>query len=225
MKTKESLMVYSIFLSIDGEVNYYGQGGFATFIRLAGCNLECRWCDTKYAQKYRNGEEMFLDEIMVQVERLGCKKITITGGEPLCQPNALSSLTKALWHSRYKMTIETNGSLEPTGLYGASSFVVDYKLPSSGMMEEMLPDQSFLNLTSNDYIKFVICGKMDYHFAKAKINYWNSRGGTKAKIAFSPGNASSIPLGQLIERMKKDKLFDVMLNLQLHKLVDFGEHK
>lgn len=223
MKKRESLMVYSIFLSIDGEVNYYGQGGFATFIRLAGCNLECKWCDTKYAQKYSDGNEMFLDEIIIQVEEIGCKKITITGGEPLCQPKALSYLTKALWHAGYKITIETNGSLQPTGLYGTTSFAVDYKLPSSGVEEEMLPDSSFLNLTTSDYIKFTIGSHNDFLFAKAKIAYWNTQGGTKAKIAMSPCN-HIMPI-RVIQWMKESKLFDVMLNLQLHKIVNFGESK
>ncbi len=221
MKIRESLMVYSIFLSIDGEVNFYGQGGFATFIRLAGCNLGCSYCDTKYAQNYSDGTKMFLDEIIIQIEEIGCKKITITGGEPLLQPNALKSLTQALWHKNYRITVETNGSLVPEGLYGVSSWVVDYKLPNSKMMSKMQPDVTFLKLRSSDYIKFVMGSYMDYQCAKAKIEYWKKRGGAHAKIAFSP--CDRLTPKELIGWMKKDKLFDVILNLQLHKLIDFGE--
>ena len=224
MNKRESLMVYSIFLSIDGEVNLYGQGGFATFVRLAGCNLKCMWCDTPYAGDYKDGNEMFLDEIIDRIESFGCKKITITGGEPLFQPNALKYLCQELWHKGYKMTVETNGSLVPNGLYGVSSWVVDYKLPSSGMMKEMQPDETFLNLTTSDYIKFVIATKKDYDQAKTTLIRWDNKRGVHAKIVFSPF-LEKLDVKQLISWMKEDELFGIILNLQLHKLVDFGENK
>ena len=214
------MKIYSIFNSIDGEVNLYGQGTFTTFIRFAGCNLRCKWCDTKYAQELDSGMEMKIHEVIEQLVIIGCKKVTITGGEPLLQPDHFKILTKELWHRGYITTVETNGSFPLEG-YGVSSWVVDYKLPSSGMTNKMNLDV-FTQLRANDYIKFVITDKLDYETAKSFI--FEEAGGRRAKNVFSPAHGILDPK-ELISWMKEDELFGVQVNIQIHKLVDTGEAK
>ena len=102
------IKINEIFTSIDGEVNRYGQGGLTTFIRLAGCNLQCSYCDTKQAQAMDTGVDMTIDEI---TERIEVSKVTITGGEPLCQKDELIELINSLCFTDIRVTVETNGSL------------------------------------------------------------------------------------------------------------------
>lgn len=224
------VLIYSIFNSIDGEVNCFGQGTFSTFLRLAECNLSCRWCDTKYAQSLESGKELSIPTIIKKVKKIGCKKITITGGEPLLQAEELKQLTKSLWHEGFIMSIETNGSLTPNGLYGVSSWIVDYKTPSSGMIHHMMDDSAFLSLGASDFIKFVIVDKADYTFAVDKYKKFVSSNKLKAKVTFSPGakgiySPYSPIVNKVIQWVKEDKLFDIMINLQLHRLADINEEK
>lgn len=214
------MRIYSIFNSIDGEVNYYGQGTFSTFIRFAGCNLQCKYCDTEYARERSSGKDISIEDVLTVLNTIGCKKVTITGGEPLCQSQELLALTRKLWHLGYSITIETNGSLLLEG-YGISSWVVDYKLPSSGMMKEMNLS-IFPTLRSSDYIKFVMTDKEDYKVATALVKSFKANEPQyKAKIAFSP--AYPLDPNTLISWIKEDKLFDVQLNLQIHKIAKIDE--
>ena len=129
-------------------------------------------------------------------------------------------LTQQLWHKGCIVTVETNGSY-PLEAYGVLSWVVDYKLPSSGMMDKMNL-KAFNPLGANDFIKFVIANEEDYDTAVIKAKEFSMR--SRAKILFSP----CMPLVKpkhLIQRMKNSALFDYRVNLQLHKLVDIGEAK
>jgi 7-carboxy-7-deazaguanine synthase len=160
------------------------------------------------------------DEILTTVETIGCKKVTITGGEPLMQKGDFIELTRRLWHGGYVVSVETNGSYSLEG-YGVLSWVVDYKLPSSGMEDKMNP-KAFESLGANDFIKFVILDLGDYLLAVIKAKEFSET--NRAKILFSPCLPMCIPK-DLIERMRNDRLFDYQVNLQLHKLVDIGEAK
>ena len=210
------MRIFSIFNSIEGEVCGVGrQGQFSTFIRLAGCNLRCNYCDTSYAQSKDSGKEMSIEQIVKEVVKIGCKKITITGGEPLLQGEELKVLIKELWFSKYYMSIETNGSFPPSIKFLAS-WVMDYKLSSSGMNKYM-KEENFFSLGSNDFVKFVIQNELDYTEAK-RVRLLLRKGGCDAPFAFSPIHGMFDP-AELIDWMKRDRLFDVIINLQLHKYI------
>lgn len=210
------MKIFEIFTSIDGEVcGISAQGGFTTFIRFAGCNLNCSYCDTKYALKLSDGEEMSINDVVDYVKKLKCKKITITGGEPLLQKKKFDLLTKVLWHEGFKISVETNGSFFPKGGY-ISSWVVDYKLPSSGCYDKM-KDENFIYLNSVDYVKFVIADRYDYNEAFVVMGRLKELG-CNANFAFSPVFGTDVQKN-LVDWLVKDELFDVIVNIQIHKFL------
>ena len=237
-QSTDTINIYSIFRSINGEVCRPGQGSWATFIRFAGCNLGCNlgcnYCDTTYAQSFESGTEMTIDEIVNRSDQLKCNNVTITGGEPLAQRNGLFRLLSGL---RFKnISIETNGSFPIIDHFPTDriSWVVDYKLPSSGANQYMSNIKPWVQLTKNDYIKFVIdtSNRIDYDIALSKVNqFWSE--GVKAQMVFSP--IISIPLDRdcfgdvkdapntLYKWMQENQLFQVLLNVQLHKLISLQE--
>ncbi len=225
-----TLRVTSLFLSIDGEVNACGQGVPSFFIRLAGCNLRC-WqafggCDTVYS--FGPGTPMTVEELLARVEASGCPKVTLTGGEPLLQRGpALASLLRGLRERGVFVSMETNGSIAPEfdGRECVGSLVYDYKCPSTGCTEAMLPFASlFRALGPSDYIKFVLRDLADYAFARERvIEARGLRGDAPGPVpAFSPmlpvaGNG--LAPAALVERVLADRLFEVRINVQLHKYI------
>ncbi len=209
------MKIYNIFRSIDGEVNAFGQGSYTTFIRFAGCNLSCIHCDTSYARSLKVGTEMDVEEVHKTVKEFGCHKVTITGGEPLIQGPAFKMLTNTLKGDDFKVTVETNGSVPLMGM-GIDGWVVDYKLPSSGMHEKMV-DNNFASLRPMDFIKFVVLDKKDFRYAvevKRTIEETRSR----ARFAFSPVFGHLPPM-RLFSWLEEAKIYDAVLNIQLHKLI------
>ena len=103
------MKIRSIFTSVDGEINDFHQGRLSVFVRLAGCNLNCSYCDTKYAQSIKAGTEKSISEIVSNVCKFNLDKVTITGGEPLLQADEVKILIKELSTKGKKITIETNG--------------------------------------------------------------------------------------------------------------------
>ena len=243
------LNVQAIFDSIDGEENGFGGAGqLVTFIRLKGCNLNCKWCDTSYAQSSKPENWMTIDEIVQQVH---FPKVTITGGEPLLQKEGVEELCNRLvYHLNNKhyarVSIETNGTIQPTYFHADVRYIVDYKLPSSGMVEYMKAS-AFYALRYCDVIKFVISDEADYNHAKRLIQMHLSWG---AKKVFSPafGVTFNVPIckkcnghevhngkcyncgvranivfdmdwpRRLAEMMIRDKV-DAQFSLQLHKIL------
>jgi organic radical activating enzyme len=151
--------VHSIFESISGEAGIsIPQGAWTTFIRLQGCNLRCPYCDTKDTQDVTIiRQELTIKQI---IRKIHTKNVLITGGEPLLQRVGLEELIALLEANNHTVQIETNGSKclphNAFGCYGA--WVIDYKLPSSGMMERMLPIDLFVAELNSLYaiVKFVI---------------------------------------------------------------------
>lgn len=211
------LRVVSIFNSIDGEVNLFHQGRLSTFVRLAGCNLRCSYCDTTYAQEKDVGVEMSVEDVVAKVEEFGCKKVTITGGEPLLQNYQFAYLVSLLDEKDYLITAETNGSLTVIyQKYKNLSYVMDWKLPSSGM-EQHMRLMNFLLLTKKDFVKFVVLNREDYIRA-LDIRKILQRNECQATIAFSPGYGVLNP-AELVGWLQTDGIQDVILNLQLHKYI------
>lgn len=192
------LRVQSIFRSLDGEVNGYENSGQpCCFIRLRGCNLRCKWCDTSYAQTIHCSDDMNMsvDKIISMV--FG-DKVTITGGESLWQGGEVATLISRLIQRRKEVSVETNGSIPLTNFglcylprnknteHGSVRFVLDYKLPSSGMEQHMVMDQNTRVLQPEDVVKFVVADEIDLdRMNQVYIERWGNQG-CKAKIAISP---------------------------------------
>ena len=220
----QTLNVYSIFKSIDGECNSAGQGALTIFLRLAGCNLFCQYpCDTQYSFKVDDSMKMPVIDILCKIRSMGIKKVTITGGEPLLQADGLVTLLAILKNEGYTISVETNGSLSWGSLLasGVDSIVADYKLPSSGEEGKMLGEGHFLSLRKSDFIKFVIMDKTD--FVSATHIYYRLRYlGALASFAFSPVYGVLEPVS-LLKMMMENGIENAILNVQLHKILQLKE--
>ena len=223
------LRVHSIFESFDGEVNGFHQGRRATFVRLAGCNLTCSYCDTKQALDPMSGVEMGIGEVAEIITNKTPSKITITGGEPLLQAEGVQSLLNWAWRMRpgLDFSIETNGSLPiPPGILDRNlSLVVDYKLPGTGIPSHLVNHKdTYPNLDKNDVIKFVIGDEKDYTEA-VMVAQMLFNNGCKALMAFSPMHGGVEP-DQLADWLLLSPLRNVVLSIQLHKyFFNDGEKK
>ena len=225
---KTIIRVFSIFPSIDGEVNNYHQGHTTTFVRFAGCNFytepkskPCAYCDTKYALSLDSGQDMTVEEIMKKVQEIGLNKVTITGGEPLLQFDGFLELTKQLYKGGHKVSVETNGSFPCNG-YGVGCWVVDFKLPSSGCMDKMVP-VAYKNLADQDFVKFVIMNREDYIEALNAKEWIQDKLMASCQFAFSPAHDKLDP-NLLISWLLEDKI-DAIVNFQLHKVCKLMEKK
>ena len=221
-KKRKIMRINEIFLSIDGEVNQWHQGRLSTFIRVSGCNCRCLYCDTKYAQDPDSGVDMPVSKIISKVKEIGCPKVTITGGEPLMQEKELKHLVFGLI-PMHDISIETNGTIPPPIWSKRINWVMDYKLPSSGEDTKMA-DSNFMGLSRNDWIKFVVADINDYIKA-IDVKKRLQEGGCCAQFAFRPAIEQDSPHEEittntriLLKWLKEDKQFDVVLNLQLHKI-------
>ena len=208
------MKVCEIFTSIQGESSYAGMP--CTFIRMTGCNLRCSYCDTKYA--YNEGRELSEEDIIGEVKRYGISLVEITGGEPLLQKEVFH-LIKKLLDEKYKVLIETNGSMNIKDVDKRAVVILDIKTPGSGMSEKM--DLSNLeNIKSTDEIKFVVTNRTDYEWSKDIIYRYNLI--NKCHLLLSPAYGI-LPPEDLARWMIEDRL-KARLNLQLHKYI-FGHYR
>jgi len=207
-----SLRVYEIFFSLQGEASRVGLP--TVFVRLTGCPLRCGYCDTAYA--FQGGATLELDEILKRVAGYGTRHVTVTGGEPLAQKDSLALLNK-LCDAGYDVSLETGGSLDIGGVDPRVSVILDIKTPGSGEVEKNLWHNLDL-LHPKDEVKFVLCGREDYDWAKQVL----SEHGVAAKcpVLFSPVYGQ-LAGRDLAEWILADKL-PVRFQLQLHKLL-WGE--
>lgn len=204
------LKVNEIFKSIQGESTYAGIP--CTFVRLAGCNLRCTYCDTNYA--YYHGKEISDKEIISKIEEHGIKCVEFTGGEPLLQEET-PPLVKTLLDRGYDVLIETNGSICIGCLDKRLTIIMDIKTPKSGMSERMNLKNLDL-IKSNDEIKFVLLDESDYIWAKDMISRHNLLDRTK-KILMSPAYGILSPK-LLVSWVLRDN-FPVRVQLQIHKYI------
>jgi len=202
--------VNEIFKSIQGESTYAGIP--CTFVRLAGCNLRCTYCDTNYA--YYHGKELSDQEIISKIEEYGVKCVEFTGGEPLLQEET-PPLIKTLLDKDYTVLIETNGSICIGCLDKRLTIIMDMKTPKSGMSERM----NFKNvefLKSNDEIKFVLMDESDYIWAKDIIKKYDILSRVK-NVLMSPAYGILSPK-MLASWILRDNL-PVRLQLQVQKYI------
>lgn len=204
------LKINEIFKSIQGESTYAGLP--CTFIRLAGCNLRCTYCDTNYA--YYDGEELSDEKIISKIEEYGVKCVEFTGGEPLLQEET-PKLLKTLLDKNYNVLIETNGSICIGCLDKRLNIIMDYKTPKSGMSERMRP-KNFEFLKKSDQIKFVLMDKSDYEWAKEVITN-NNLDDRFDNILMSPAYGELSPKS-LVNWVLSDNI-PVRVQLQIHKYI------
>jgi len=182
-------------------------------------------CDTKYAQSPDSGTETPVKKVFDQIMQLGTAKVTITGGEPLLQIDEVAHLVSKLAGQNIVVTIETNGTWIPPTL--AANWVVDYKCPSSGMAHYVIGRLNFVRkLNYKDFVKFVVDGNNDLDFAINKIKMFNGMG-LAARMAISPVNTgfADISVPDILKELNKHNLHEVVINTQLHKLIDLKEVK
>ncbi len=205
------------FTSINGEGVRAGQ--LAVFIRFAGCNLDCSYCDTKWANQTDTPYTLMTEnEIYDYIKETGIKNVTITGGEPLIQPDIEVLIETLSCDISLNVEIETNGSAD-IGRFSRISippmFTMDYKLPSSGM-EKFMNTDNFNYLCKDDTVKFVAGSHNDLETAYQIIEKYNLI--KKCHVYISPVFGSINP-EDIVEFMKQKKLNDVNLQLQLHKII------
>ncbi len=213
----EKFQVVETFVSINGEGKRAGE--LAVFIRFLGCNLNCSYCDTKWANlpdaefRWMNEEEIYQ-----YVKETGVRNVTLTGGEPLLRPGMEMLLTKLLGDSNLRVEIETNGSIDLTpfaNLPLRPSFTMDYKLAGSGM-EDAMNRNNFSLLTAEDTVKFVVGSKADLERSAQIIAEENLL--ERTAIYFSPVFGKIEP-EEIVNFLIAHKLNDVRVQLQLHKFI------
>jgi len=206
----DALRITEIFHSLQGEAKTAGKP--TVFVRLTGCPLRCQYCDTEYA--FVGGDLLSLNAILQEVKRYQCSLVTLTGGEPLAQPNCLP-LMRLLCDEGFEVSLETSGALSVVEVDPRVGIVLDLKTPGSGESHRNAWDNLSV-LSPKDQIKFVICYEQDYVWAKAKMLEGNlvERVG---EILFSPSFGQQDPK-QLAHWILDDRLA-VRLQLQLHKLL------
>lgn len=205
-----SYKVVEIFNSIEGEGRRAGLP--CTFIRLWGCNLRCSYCDSMYAVEGTGYTEMTLDEILSQVSEFECPSVTVTGGEPLIHKD-INKLLYSLLDSGYDVNVETNGSIKPPFHLPKLFYTVDFKTWSSGESDKMNRD-IFPFLMCRDVIKFVVGTEDDLKQVKQFVETVT----TRAQIYISPIFGQIEPV-QIVDYIKKNKLWNCKVQLQLHKFI------
>jgi len=207
------MRVIEKFVSINGEG--LRQGELAVFIRFANCNLRCSYCDTTYSFIDPKYNEESIEEIIEYINNQKIKNITLTGGEPLIQPD-IDKLIDELIKLGYRVEIETNGSVDISKfLNDKISFTLDYKLPTSLMEKFMLTD-NYKYVTKKDSVKFV-CGDIK-DLSKAKEIMMKYDLINKTNCLISPV-FGQINLEDIVNFLINNNLNDVRLCLQIHKII------
>ncbi|MDR7069521.1 7-carboxy-7-deazaguanine synthase [Pseudoxanthomonas japonensis] len=205
----ERLKITEIFLSLQGEANAVGWP--TVFVRLTGCPLRCQYCDTAYA--FHGGEWREIDDIVAEVARQGVRHVCVTGGEPLSQKRSVVLLRK-LCDAGFDVSLETSGALDIADVDPRVSRVVDLKTPGSNEVSRNRLENLPL-LTARDQVKFVLCGRADYEWARGMLA--EHRLAERCDVLFSPSKSELSPR-DLADWIVEDRL-PVRFQMQLHKLL------
>jgi 7-carboxy-7-deazaguanine synthase len=207
--TEARLRITEIFHSLQGEARTVGWP--TVFVRLTGCPLRCRYCDTEYA--FHGGEWQSLADIERKVATYSARYVTLTGGEPLAQP-ACRELLKRLADRGYQVSLETGGAIDISGIDPRVSVVMDLKTPGSGEAARNRY-QNIPALKSTDEVKFVICDRADYEWSCAKLAEYDLT--SRCEVLFSPAYGQ-LEAATLADWILADRL-NVRLQVQLHKIL------
>lgn len=205
----DNLRITEIFFSLQGETRTVGLP--TVFVRLTGCPLRCQYCDTAYA--FQGGQWQSIEAIVNEVKKYNTTYVTVTGGEPLAQKGCIS-LLRRLCDDGYEVSLETSGALDVSEVDDRVVKVVDIKTP--GSLEAERNNWSNISLLlPHDQVKFVICDRNDYEWAKDIIEQYEL---TKlCQVLFSPSYQQVSP-GELADWILQDQL-SVRLQVQLHKIL------
>lgn len=211
------ILINEIFHSIQGEGSRAGVP--FVFVRMSGCNLRCNYCDTAYA--FKGGTLLTEAEVLSRIETFSCKDILLTGGEPLLQP-AARALARTLSARGFRVSIETHGEVDISGVTPFARIIMDVKTPGSGMCRMGFLKNLHL-LKKSDEVKFVITSKSDYEWARSLLKATHFGVDTILFSAAqnaknSPGKIEGVELHWLAEKILADRL-NVRLQIQLHKLI------
>jgi len=207
--TSERLKLTEIFLSLQGEAR---DAGWPTvFVRLTGCPLRCQYCDTAYA--FHGGQWWDIDAILAEVARHGVRHVCVTGGEPLAQKRCIALLVR-LCDAGYEVSLETSGAIDISEVDPRVSRVVDIKTPASMEVARNRWDNIPL-LTPHDQLKFVICDRADYEWARGVVADQHLH--ERCTVWFSPSFGQVAPRA-LADWIVEDRL-PVRYQLQLHKIL------
>ncbi len=204
------LRISEIFYSLQGETRTVGLP--TVFIRLTGCPLRCRWCDTEHA--FKGGELLSIEAVLAQVAQFSPRFVTVTGGEPLGQQECLQLLT-ALADQGYEVSLETSGAITLAQVDPRIVKVMDLKPPASGESHRNLYDNIPL-LDKKDQLKFVIADRDDYQWSVAKLIEYNLADRV-SDVLFSPVS-ETMSSEQLAGWILEDRL-PVRFQLQLHRVI------
>ena len=208
MSETTRLRITEIFHSLQGEARTVGLP--TVFVRLTGCPLRCVYCDTAYA--FSGGQWMALEEIVNEVANYGAQYVTVTGGEPLAQPDVLPLLS-ALCDTGVEVSLETSGALDIVDVDERVVVVMDLKTPSSQEMHRNLYE-NISHLKPSDQVKFVIGDRKDFDWACFKVNEYQL-GQRVSDVLFSPTFKQVEPT-QLAQWIL-DSGINVRMQVQLHK--------
>ena len=205
------------FVSINGEG--YLSGQLAIFIRFKGCNLDCSYCDTRWAnEENATYELMTKEDIYNYIKSTEVKNVTLTGGEPLIQEGMMELLSFLCKDENISIEIETNGSVDIERFTkiekNRPKFTMDYKLSFSNMEDKMIGN-NFKYLTKNDTVKFVVSSK-DLERTKYIIDKYNLINTTNVYISPVFGE---VDMNDIVEFMKNNKMNGATLQIQLHKVI------
>jgi 7-carboxy-7-deazaguanine synthase len=206
------LKIHEIFYSIQGESSRVGLP--SVFVRLTGCPMRCVYCDTAYA--FSGGSNIEISDILAKVAEFGTKYVTVTGGEPLAQKNC-HILLKELCDVGYSVSLETGGSIDISLVDKRVSVILDVKTPDSGELKNNIWG-NLDHLKSTDEVKFVLCSRTDYEWAKGLLS--THKIADKCPVLFSPVYNQVNPTA-LAEWVLADRL-PVRMQVQLHKIL-WGE--
>lgn len=201
------MKITEIFKSIQGETSFAGLP--CAFIRITGCNLRCRYCDTTYA--YNGGAEMELATILEHVAGFKTKLVCITGGEPLANRDT-PLLTGMLLREGHTVLVETNGSCDISVLPGNAIKILDLKCPDSNM-SHLMNWQNVNHLTKQDEVKFVLSSRPDYEWMKEIMGKYKLPEIARVLVGTAFGTISP----RLVVQWILEDNLDVRFQLQIHK--------
>jgi 7-carboxy-7-deazaguanine synthase len=203
------LRITETFLSLQGEANAVGWPTF--FIRLTGCPLRCRYCDTAYA--FHGGEWRTVARLVDEARESRARHVCVTGGEPLAQRTCTTLLT-VLCEAGFEVSLETSGAINASGVDPRVARVIDIKTPGSGEAQRNL-DLAVHGLRQSDQLKFVICDRPDYEWSRERVQ--QERLIDRCQVLFSP-SYQQLAAGQLANWILADRL-PVRFQVQLHKVL------
>ena len=205
-----SLRITEIFLSLQGEANTVGLP--TVFVRLTGCPLRCGYCDSAYA--FSGGEQISVEEIVTRALAYGVPRVTVTGGEPLAQPGVYHLMAE-LCERALDVSLETSGALDIARVDPRVVRVLDFKTPDSGECHRNMWG-NVAHLTPRDQVKFVLCSRADYDWARMKCDE-HGLYDRVADVLFSPSHEQLEPRA-LADWIVQDRL-PARMQVQLHKLL------